>query len=199
MISNNEFNRTGLGVAHMSIDIKGKNQEIIGRARERVIETISQNMHLYGVTPSIGRLYGTLFFNNHPMTLDEMKEELQMSKTSMSTSVRTLTELNMVDKVWVKGVRKDLYEANKDWYQIFFDYFTNQWRKVIHLNVKAINQSLEELQKLSEQTEALTEEQKVIIESDIEKLHYTKAYYRWLNRLIDEFESKDIFNYIERE
>jgi DNA-binding transcriptional regulator GbsR (MarR family) len=183
----------------MSYDIKEKNQEIIERARERVIEIISQNMHLYGVTPSIGRLYGTLFFNNKPMTLDEMKEELQMSKTSMSTSVRTLTDLNMVDKVWVKGVRKDLYEANKDWYQIFFDYFTDQWRKVIQTNVKSINLSLDELQKLSENAQELTEEQKIAVETDIEKLMYTKAYYRWLNRLFDLFESKEIFNFIERD
>lgn len=184
---------------YMSFDIKEKNQEIIDKARERVIETISQNMHLYGVTPSIGRLYGTLFFNSKPMTLDEMKEELQMSKTSMSTSVRTLTDLNMVDKVWIKGVRKDLYAANMDWYQIFFDYFTDQWQKVVHTNVKAIDQSLSDLQKLADEDNTLTEEQRLIVDTDIEKLLYTKAYYRWLNKLFDQFDSRKIFNYIERE
>ncbi|MFC4619045.1 GbsR/MarR family transcriptional regulator [Camelliibacillus cellulosilyticus] len=180
-------------------DHKNDYAEIRERARERVIETISQNMHLYGVTPSIGRLYGTLFFQDRPMTLDEMKEELQMSKTSMSTSVRTLTDLNMVEKVWKKGVRKDLYEANRDWYQIFFDYFTNQWRKVIQSNVKAIDQSLAELLTLAERSGDLTEEEKSTVQSDIEKLQYTKTYYRWLNKLFDQFESKAIYDIVERE
>jgi len=183
----------------LSYNIVENNQAIIERARERVIETISQNMHLYGVTPSIGRLYGTLFFNDEPMTLDEMKEALQMSKTSMSTSVRTLMGLNMVEKVWVKGVRKDLYAAKKDWYQIFFDFFTNQWAKVIQINTKAIHQSMKELEDLLSNENGLTDEQRAQIQLDIEKLRYTDAYYRWLEKLISTFENKAIFDFVNRE
>ncbi|GGH87353.1 DNA-binding transcriptional regulator GbsR (MarR family) [Pullulanibacillus pueri] len=175
-----------------------KNKELIERACERVIETISLNMHLYGVTPSIGRLYGTLFFKDQPMTLDDMKEELQMSKTSMSTSVRTLTDLNMVEKVWIKGERKDQYEAKKDWYQIFFDYFNHQWRKVIQVNLNAINQSLKELEDLASDPSHLSEREHEEVQTAIEKLLYTKEYYHWLGLLFDQFESKEIFNYIKK-
>ena len=65
-------------------------KETLDKARERIIETIAQNIHLYGLTPSAGRQYGTMFFHDEPMTLDDMTEELGMSKTSMSTSVRAL-------------------------------------------------------------------------------------------------------------
>ena len=99
-------------------------KEQLERVRERVIETIAKNMNLYGITDSIGRLYGMLYFHNQPMTLDEMKEELGMSKTSMSTSVRTLMDLKMVEKVWKKGTRKDLYLAEEDWHQTFIDFFS---------------------------------------------------------------------------
>ncbi len=173
-------------------------EELMERSRERVIETISQNMHLYGVTPSIGRLYGILFFNDNPMTLDDMKEELQMSKTSMSTSVRTLTDLNMVEKVWRKGERKDLYAPKRDWYEIFIEYFSHEWRKVIHLNVIAINDSLKELDHLLNGEQPLSEEQEAMILKDKEKLIYTKEYYNWLTRLFDFFESEEIFNAVKR-
>lgn len=172
-------------------------KDIIENTRERVIEAISQNMFLYGVGPSTGRLYGTLYFKDKPMTLDDMKEELKMSKTSMSTSVRSLSELNMVEKVWKKGVRRDLYEANKNWYQIFADYFANQWRKVTALNVKAIKASLKELKSL-ETAPDLSEEERQMIQSDIEKYHYVLDYYDWLNRLFDLFESDEIFEIVER-
>ena len=178
--------------------INNNNQEVIERARERVIETISLNMHLYGVTPSIGRLYGTLFFKDQPMTLDDMKDELQMSKTSMSTSVRTLTDLNMVEKVWIKGQRKDQYEAKKDWYQIFFDYFTHQWRKVIQVNLQAINQSLRELEKLASDPSQLNVDESEEVNTTIEKLNYSKEYYAWLGQLFDQFESHEIFKYIKK-
>ncbi|MCL1631420.1 GbsR/MarR family transcriptional regulator [Sporolactobacillus sp. CPB3-1] len=171
--------------------------EIIENIRERVIESISQNMYLYGVSPSIGRLYGTLFFKGSPMTLDDMKEELKMSKTSMSTSVRTLSELNMVERVWRKGIRKDLYAAQEDWYQIFTDFFANQWRKVTSLNAKAVRQSLKELKQLMH-AEVLSEDEKKQIQEDIDKYNYILAYYDWLNRLFDFLESEELYKQVKK-
>jgi len=172
---------------------EGKDE--LERARERVIEAISQNMNLYGVTPSIGRLWGLLYFQNEPMTLDEMKNELGMSKTSMSTSVRTLMELKMVEKVWRKGVRKDLYKAEEDWHKNFFDFFDIKWRAAISLNVHAIKKSLQELHEITESKDADAEIQ-ASAKADIQKLTEALDYYDWLIRLIDSFASKDIFNYI---
>ena len=39
--------------------------------RQRVIETIGNNMDLYGITMSIGHMYGHMYFNSEPVTLDE--------------------------------------------------------------------------------------------------------------------------------
>lgn len=172
-------------------------EDKLNQARERVIKAISQNLNLYGITPSVGRLWGLLYFQNEPMTLDEMKIELGMSKTSMSTSVRNLTDLNMVNKVWKKGVRKDLYEAEEDWHQNFIDLFSIKWRHAISTNVAAIEKSLNELQQLLEDPD-VTDELLVEINSDIEKLNKALEYYNWIDRLIDSFESHDIFEFIPK-
>ncbi len=167
------------------------------KVRERVIESIAQNMNLYGIAPSIGRLYGMMFFHHEPLTLDEMKDELGMSKTSMSTSVRTLLELKMVDKVWKKGVRKDLYTVEGDWYQNFIDLFSVKWRSAISMNTNTISKSIKELRNMLEQEE-IDMKMKDIIKSDIEKLEYTLEYYEWLNRLVDTFESHEIFKFVPK-
>ncbi|MEH7224977.1 GbsR/MarR family transcriptional regulator [Bacillus sp. JJ1566] len=167
------------------------------KARERVIDAIAQNMNLYGVTPSIGRLWGLMYFHDEPMTLDEMKQELGMSKTSMSTSVRNLVELKMVDKVWKKGIRKDLYEVEEDWYQTFIDFFTIKWRNGISMNVSAIQKSLSELKELLKD-EQVRDEIKAEAESDILKLNNALEYYFWLDRLVDSFESHEIFTFIPK-
>lgn len=174
-----------------------KDIEKLERSRTRVIDAIAQNMNLYGVTPSIGRLYGLLFFSDEPMTLDKMKEELGMSKTSMSTSVRSLLDLNMVDKVWVKGVRKDLYSIEEDWYQSFFDFFSLKWRTGISENITAIEKSMKELKELINNEET-SEEVKELANTDILKLQESLDYYDWLNRLVDSFETKEIFNFIPK-
>lgn len=163
-----------------------------------MIDAIAQNMNLYGVTPSVGRLWGLMYFQDEPMTLDDMKQELGMSKTSMSTSVRNLVDLKMVDKVWKKGTRKDLYEVEEDWYQTFIDFFTIKWRSGISMNVSAIQKSLADLKELLED-EQISKEVKVEAENDIAKLNNALEYYFWLNRLVDSFESHEIFKYVPKE
>jgi DNA-binding transcriptional regulator GbsR (MarR family) len=167
------------------------------KVRERVIETMAQNINLYGISPSIGRLYGMMFFHHEPLTLDEMKDELGMSKTSMSTSVRTLLELKMVDKVWKKGVRRDLYSVEGDWYQNFIDLFSVKWRSAISMNSNTIAKSIKELHNMLS-NEQITTELKEMIESDIEKLEYTLEYYEWLDRLVETMETHEIFKFVPK-
>ncbi|WP_075617806.1 GbsR/MarR family transcriptional regulator [Paenisporosarcina indica] len=165
------------------------------KARERIIETIAQNIHLYGLTPSTGRQYGMMYFQNEPSTLDVMTEKLGMSKTSMSTSVRALSDLKLVERAWKKGVRKDLYHTTEDWYQSFIDLFSIKWRRSVSLYTAAIKKSLVELHELiSDPT--ISEELKKEVQIDIDKLMYIKNYYEWLDRLVDVFESHEIFNLV---
>ncbi len=181
----------------MDVIVFMNGKEELELVRERVIETIAKNMNLYGVTDSIGRLYGMLYFHDHPMTLDEMKEELGMSKTSMSTSVRALQDLKMVEKVWKKGIRKDLYQAEEDWYQTFIDFFTIKWRSGIAMNMSAMAKAIKDLERIV-QAEETSEEIESLARIDIEKLQSGLEYYEWLNRLVDSFESGKIFEFIPK-
>ena len=169
-----------------------ESKERIARAKERVIESIAINMDLYGVAPSVGRLYGTIFFYGSPMTLDDMKESLQMSKTSMSTGIKTLMDLNCVEKVWKKGARKDLYQAKDDWQQIFLDYFSIQWRKAVHTNLEALQKSKSEL--LSLLSEKISLEDIKEAEDALKKIDFAINYYTWLNTVINALEHKEFFD-----
>jgi DNA-binding transcriptional regulator GbsR (MarR family) len=173
-------------------------EKALQKARKRVIETIGNNMELYGITESTGHLYGLLFFQNKPMTLDEMREAMEMSKTSMSTGVRTLVDLKMVNKVWGKGSRKDLYEVEMDWYQTFADFFTIKWRKALEMNVQALRKSKSEMTELAAQLDA-NDPVHAELQTDIAKMDDAIRYYSWLDRLIDTFESGDIFKLVPKE
>ncbi|MET3846339.1 GbsR/MarR family transcriptional regulator [Paenibacillus sp. OAE614] len=183
----------------MSLDqFEDERDAAIHKVRKRVIETIGRNMDLYGISQSTGHLYGLLFFADKPMTLDEMGREMKMSKTSMSTGVRTLLDLKMVNKVWEKGSRKDLYEVEYDWYQTFTDFFDIKWRKSVESNIQILSKSIDEMGRLLtayEHDPEFTE----LLRKDIAKLHEAVAYYGWLDRLIDTFESGEIFKLVPKE
>ncbi|EGL19379.1 MULTISPECIES: transcriptional regulator [unclassified Paenibacillus] len=170
----------------------------IQKNRERVIDSIGKNMDLYGITLSIGHLYGYMYFNNGPVTLDELSKTMGMSKTSMSTGVRTLMDLKMIDKVWGKGTRKDLYEVEPDWYQNFSDFFSIKWRKAVEGNMNALNKSLVELRHMKKEYEESPELQ-AVLEADEAKIAHAIDYYKWLLRLIEAMETGKIFELIPKE
>jgi len=174
-----------------------KHEEILQRAQERVIEALAKNMDLYGITMSTGLLYGTLLFQDKPMTLDEMGKAMGMSKTSMSTGVRTLMELKMVEKIWKKGARKDHYEVNLDWYQNFIDLFSLRWRSAAEYNVHAMKKSLQELHALLH-SEDLSDELRERVQTSIQRIENGLEYYDWLSRLIDSFETHEIFQFVPK-
>ncbi|MGN7456053.1 GbsR/MarR family transcriptional regulator [Paenibacillus pasadenensis] len=175
-------------------------EQAIHKARKRVIESIGKNMDLYGITQSTGLLYGLMFFQDKPMNLDEMGQAMEMSKTSMSTGIRTLVDLNMVNKVWEKGSRKDLYEVERDWHQTFADFFVLKWRKAVEMNLTALRRSQNELVKLAEGASAETAEPvRAAVAGDLDKIGQAIAYYLWLDRVIDLLESGGIYEHVPKE
>lgn len=163
---------------------------------ERFIQIIAKNMSLYGITPSIGRLYGVLYFSDQPMTLDDMTEALKMSKTSMSTGVRTLASMQMVERTFKRGIRKDLYQCEEDWYKSFTSLFSTQWRRHTEANIEEAEEAICKLKRV--QKDAEDQELKEKITWTVQRLRYAQNYYRWLMDFIETIESGKIFEYIPK-
>ncbi|MBD1221711.1 GbsR/MarR family transcriptional regulator [Virgibacillus halodenitrificans] len=163
---------------------------------EKFIQVIAKNMNLYGITSSVGRLYGVLYFSENPMTLDDMRDALEMSKTSMSTGVRTLSDMKMVESTFKKGIRKDLYRSEEDWYKSFTSLFGNRWRQYTETNIEEADETIAELEQIISKTD--NEDLKEKIKSDIDRLEYAKNYYEWLMTFIQVIESGKIFDYIPK-
>ncbi|TFJ92009.1 choline uptake/conversion transcriptional regulator CudC [Lentibacillus salicampi] len=170
-------------------------QEKIDQAERIMVNTISETMDLYGVTPSVGRLYGMMYFTHQPITLDEMKEALGMSKPSMSTSVRKLQDINIVQKVWQKGSRKDSFVAEKNFFNYFSQFFGMKWEREVEMFLVSIRKTQEQLNEVienSETDETLRERARL----DYQQLDEALIYYHWLERLTKLTKSGEIYNYI---
>jgi DNA-binding transcriptional regulator GbsR (MarR family) len=53
----------------------GSDQESLDEARNTVIEALVQVYSLYGLSDVLGRIYGVLFFADHPLGLEEIAGE----------------------------------------------------------------------------------------------------------------------------
>jgi HTH-type transcriptional regulator, glycine betaine synthesis regulator len=81
----------------------------------RFVEHIGNTTQSFGAGRVIGQIYAYLYFSSSPRNLGNMQQALGISKGSASTAVRQLQQWGAVRKVWVKGDRKDYYEAI-DWF-----------------------------------------------------------------------------------
>ena len=81
----------------------------------RFIEDAGNATRSLGVGRVLGQIYAYLYFSREPRSLSDMQSVLGISKGSSSTGIRQLEQWEAVRKIWVKGDRKDYYEAN-DWF-----------------------------------------------------------------------------------
>ncbi|WP_054024494.1 GbsR/MarR family transcriptional regulator [Bacillus sp. FJAT-28004] len=162
------------------------------RIRKNIIEAIAETMDLYGATHSSGQLYGIMFFENRPMTLDEMKTQMNMSKSNMSYAVRSLMESQMVKKLDEKQERKELYSAEGDFFLAFQNFFTHKLQREVDVMTEAINLALPELSELILEENYPDEERKLALQ-DLHKLRHAKKYYEWLQQFVDFMQGSEFF------
>ncbi|QUH21483.1 GbsR/MarR family transcriptional regulator [Alkaliphilus sp. B6464] len=150
--------------------------------------TLTKLINLYGLTLSESRLFSIMFLENNPMTLDEMSQSLGMSKTSMSTGVRSLLDAQMVERIWKKGIRKDLYMVEKDLYKTFSNAFIENWHSAIYHNTKTFNEILEQLNILSQTVE--DPELQIALSQYSKKIDSIIHFYKWLAEVFKEIQEK---------
>ena len=80
----------------------------------RFIESGGHATQSFGLGQVLGQVFALLYLSPQPLCLDEIVEELGVSKASVSTTVRQLEDWSAVHHVWVKGDRRDFYEAETD-------------------------------------------------------------------------------------
>ncbi|MFA1821249.1 GbsR/MarR family transcriptional regulator [Virgibacillus oceani] len=169
------------------LDKLKENQDIL-------VSAIAQSMVAYGVSPSVGRIYGVLYFSDEPLTLDEIKDQVAMSKASVSNGVRELMDTEMVTKVWKKGQRKDHFIAEKDFLNNFLNFFVKMIRMERGIISKAIDQTEGSIKDIADNPrEPETGE---LAKRDMELISSTKNYLDWLMRLANHFESREVFEQI---
>src|SRR5436309_3079874 len=87
-------------------------------ARRKFVEAGGHTTQSFGLGRIMGQIYAVLYLSPTPMCLDDIAKELGVSKASVSTTVRQLERWAAVKRVWVRGDRKDYYEAETDFHAV---------------------------------------------------------------------------------
>lgn len=169
----------------------------IEKLENQVVEKIADNVYTFGVSKTVGRVFGIISLNRDPMTLEQLSEAMGMSKMRMSQVVREMIELNLAEKVFMKGVRKDLVKVENDYYQTFIALFTANWRKTISKSRLHEHSLYKKLLHLSEEG-VLNAELEAQLDNLLVEIKGSLDYLDWISRLIEFFESGEIFKHVPK-
>ncbi|MDX8044426.1 hypothetical protein SH601_00365 [Gracilibacillus sp. S3-1-1] len=115
------------------------NETNLERINNQIISEFSKTLEMFSLNKTEAQLFVTLYLHEKPMTLDEMKDSLGKSKTAMSYAIRRLQEFNLVERVWQKGVRKDLYETREELYRKFMKTYVNRWLSALNKQINNLD------------------------------------------------------------
>ncbi len=79
--------------------------------RDAIIAYFVNAAQAFGIPKSIGEIYGLFFSSNEALTLDQVIEQLQISKGSASQGIRFLRSINALNPAYVPSDRRDHFKA----------------------------------------------------------------------------------------
>lgn len=118
---------------------------------ERVIQAMEQTAELYNFNPSYARMYGTLYFQDE-MTLDQLSEELELSKSTVSRGMNKLEDMYLV-----KSTKKEehgktkFYSAEEDLEDAFMKFVENEGTREIEIMTQALEKAEEGMKEKDDQ------------------------------------------------
>ena len=92
---------------------------ILSPARQHFIDTWPDVLKPWSLPKAAARIHALLLSAPSPLTADDIIDALELSSGSASTQLRLLSELGMVERLRIMGVRKAHYAAISDPAHIF--------------------------------------------------------------------------------
>jgi len=111
-------------------------------ARQNFIQGMSRISNFWGFPRAMGAIYGAVYLSPTPLSLDEIVEQVNVTKGAVSTHVRTLERLGMVHKQIRLGDRKDYYNAEADFWKIIKGVLREREKSEFDLALGTVNDSL---------------------------------------------------------
>jgi len=80
-----------------------------------------------GLSRIAGRLFGALILHSEPRSLDDLAEQLGVSKASVSTEARRLVDRGVAERIGKPSDRRDYYSLTSDFFAQIIRFRLSRW------------------------------------------------------------------------
>jgi len=141
---------------------------------ESTVEGIGRLARFFGFAEVMGRLYGTLLMSPDALSLDDLADQLEISKGSVSMNMRALERWGMAKEIWVRGERKKYYAAEHDLWHVIRNVLGSRERREVQLALHVLGDSVE---KLKTAEDKLSPEDKELAKFYLERIADLQAFF----------------------
>ncbi|AEH06591.1 GbsR/MarR family transcriptional regulator [Methanothermococcus okinawensis] len=138
--------------------------------KKTMIELFSEIAKIHGLSKSVGEVYAVIYLADKPLCIDDIMNELGISKGNVSMNLNKLEKLGFIKKVWIKGERKNYYESIdgfssiKDIAKKKYNIISKVYDKLIELKEKSDENEKELLSKKLRNIEKMRDISKKILD-----------------------------------
>jgi DNA-binding transcriptional regulator GbsR (MarR family) len=82
------------------------------KAKTHLIDAAGRVSQDLGLGRIIGQVMASVYFREAPSSLDDVVNELNLSKAAVSIATRQLDKIGLIKEVWIKGDRKTYFKTS---------------------------------------------------------------------------------------
>lgn len=131
-------------------------------AKEKFISTWGSLGSLWGINKAMAQIQALLFISTKPLSMEEIMEDLKISRGNTSMNLRQLMDWGIVTKEIIRGERKEFFTTEKDVQELARIVAKERSRREIKPVIKVLeevssikNDGTEKTKELIKQTKAL--------------------------------------------
>ena len=113
-------------------------EDELARARDLGVDTCGRIAEFWGFTRTMGRAFGMLYLSHEPLTQAEIQSRLGISAGSASMTLAALGRWGVAHRVWVRGQRREYYQAETDFWKMISGVLNERERREIGAAVEAV-------------------------------------------------------------
>lgn len=103
----------------------------LSRARDLGVDTCGRIVEFWGFTRTMGRAFGLLYLSPTPLPQSEIQARLDISAGSASMTLAALGRWGVVHRIWVRGERREHYQAETDFWKMISGVLNERERREI--------------------------------------------------------------------
>ncbi len=94
----------------------------------------------WGINRTMAQIHALLLVSTHPLTQDDIMEELSISRGNVNMNIRELISWSLVDRVIVSGERKEYFTAEKDIWKVATQIIKERKKRELDPMIKLLGQ-----------------------------------------------------------